>query len=80
MPCCSAGSWCGSSNGHCNCPTCVDFRQETTPGIIINDEIINDDSSWTWGPPVTTGLNRFRCGIKYGADCERNSLQLKKRA
>ena len=24
-PCCSAGGWCGSSIGHCDCPQCKDY-------------------------------------------------------
>ena len=27
-PCCSSGGWCGSSHNHCNCTTCVDYRQK----------------------------------------------------
>ena len=26
-PCCSPGGWCGLSNEHCECKTCIDFRR-----------------------------------------------------
>jgi len=27
-PCCSAGGWCGYTNDHCNCATCIDYRND----------------------------------------------------
>ncbi|KAF4722691.1 Beta-1,4-mannosyl-glycoprotein 4-beta-N-acetylglucosaminyltransferase [Perkinsus olseni] len=26
-PCCSPGGWCGSTEAHCSCPACVDYRR-----------------------------------------------------
>ena len=25
-PCCSGGGWCGNTDDHCKCPTCIDYR------------------------------------------------------
>ncbi|XP_066274650.1 fibrillin-2-like isoform X2 [Branchiostoma lanceolatum] len=34
-PCCSPGKWCGNTAAHCDCPTCVDYRniQSGTCGL-----------------------------------------------
>merc|ERR1719153_71268 len=42
-PCCSSWGWCGNSDGHCSCPTCVDYRGKDFPIPSFGAPVFNGD-------------------------------------
>jgi len=48
-PCCSAHGWCGNSPKHCECPTCVDYRQECLYNDMdITTETLREEHGKSW--------------------------------
>ncbi|XP_066277064.1 protein-lysine 6-oxidase-like isoform X2 [Branchiostoma lanceolatum] len=39
-PCCSAGNLCGDTAAHCDCPTCVDYRNPGLPDLVPDPYVI----------------------------------------
>merc|ERR1719186_1241755 len=46
-PCCSDLGWCGNSDAHCKCPTCVNFADSSTTDSTSGETTTTDSGETT---------------------------------